>query len=68
MLSIRRGWSGGEKVLGTFSVPGCPTNFDNSRARPFALAVGADRGHVDIFSHLSFLFSSFLLGKRPDID
>ena len=33
---------------------------------PIALAVGANGGCLDIFSHLSFL-SSFS-GRRPDID
>ena len=28
-------------VLGKLSVPGRPTNLDNSRARPIALVVGA---------------------------
>ena len=41
---------GGAKVLGKLSVPGRPTNLNNSRARAFALAVGADWGCLDIFS------------------
>ena len=28
---VVRGWSGGAMVLGKLSVPGRPTNFDNSR-------------------------------------
>ena len=36
---------------------------------PIVLAVGAGRGCLDIFfSHLSFLFSFSLSGRRPDID
>ena len=38
------GVSGGAKVLCKLSVPGRPTNLNNSRARPIALAVGADGG------------------------
>ena len=30
-----RGWSGGAMVLGKLSVPGRPTNFNNSRARAY---------------------------------
>ena len=32
---VVRGWSGGAKVLGKLSVPGCPTNLDNSRAKAY---------------------------------
>ena len=31
----RVGWSGGAMVLGELSVPGRPTNFDNSRVRAY---------------------------------
>ena len=37
----RIGGSGGAMVLGKLSVPRRPTNSDNSRAKPLALAVGA---------------------------
>ena len=43
-------------VLGKFSVPGRPTNLENSRARDIALAVGALGGCLNIFS-LVYLFS-----------
>ena len=54
-------------VLGKFPVPGRPTNLDESRTRPTALAVGAGGGCLDIlFSRLSFLFSfSLFLGDGP---
>ena len=55
-------------MLHKISVPGRPTNLDNSMAGPIALAVGAGRGCLDIFSLLSFLFSFSLCGRRPDID
>ena len=60
-------WSGGAVVLGKRSVPGRPTYLDYSRARPTALAVGADGSCLDIFfSRLSFLFSfSLCLGNGP---
>ena len=29
------GWSGGAMVLGKLPVPGCPTHFDNSKARAY---------------------------------
>ena len=47
-------------------VPGRPSNLDYSRARPIALVVGAGGGCLDIFSHLSLLFSfSLSLGDGP---
>ena len=48
-------------VLGKLPVPGHPTNLDNSRARPTALAVGAGGGCLNIFSliyHFAFLSPS----------
>ena len=48
--------SDGAMVLGKFSVPGRPTNLENSRARDIALAVGALGGCLNIFS-LVYLFS-----------
>ena len=35
---------------GKLSVPGRPTNLDNSRARAYALAVGTGGGCLDIFT------------------
>ena len=60
------GWSVGAKMLGKLPVLGRPTNMDNSRTRPVALAVGADGGCLDIFS-LVYLFSfpSPSLGDGP---
>ena len=46
------GGSGGAEVLGTLSVPGRPTNLDNSRARVYC-AVGAV-----FFFFLTFFLSS----------
>ena len=43
-------WSGGAMVLGKLSFPRRPTNLDNSRKGPTALAVGAGEGCLDIFS------------------
>ena len=34
-FQIIRGWTGGAKVLGKFSVPGRPTSLDDSRARAY---------------------------------
>ena len=48
------GWSGGAKVLGKLSVPGHPTNLDNSRV-------------VFLSSIISFFFLP-LSGRWPDID
>ena len=42
--------------MGKRSMPGRPTNLDDSGARPIALAVGAGKGYLDIFS-LVYLFS-----------
>ena len=51
------GGSGGAEVLGTLSVPGRPTNLDNSRARVYC-AVGAVLFFfLTFFSRLSILFS-----------
>ena len=51
-------------VLGKLSVPGRPTNLDNSRARAYPLAVGAGWGCLDIFfSRLSSFSPS--LGDGP---
>ena len=55
-------------VQGNLSVPGRPTNVDNSRARANALAVGAGGECFDIFALVFILFSFSLSGRRPDID
>ena len=62
-----RGWSGGAKVLEKRSVPGRPTNLDNSRARPIVLAIGAGRGCLDSCFSLVYLIPllSPSLGDAP---
>ena len=58
-------------MLGKFSVPGCPTSLDDSRARAYiALAVGAGRGCLDIFlpsifSYLGWSGGAMVLGQLP---
>ena len=53
-------------MLHKISVPGRPTNLDNSRAGPIALAVGAGRGCLDMFSLLFlFYFLSPSVGYGP---
>ena len=63
------GWSGGAMVLGELPVPGRPTILIIVGQGPIALAVGAGRGRLDIFT-LVYPFSplSPLSGRRPDID
>ena len=56
-------------MLGKLPVQGRPSNFDQSRARATALAVGAGERCLDIFSlvyHFSFLLP--LSERRTDID
>ena len=55
------GWSGDAMLMGKLPVPGRPTNLENRRARPTALAVGAEGGS---HFHLHVPFS----GRRPDMD
>ena len=63
------GWSGGAKVLGKLSVPGRPTNLDNSRAGAYCACSRCGWGMFGhFFSRLSFLFSFSFFGRRPDID
>ena len=54
-------------VLGKHSVPGRPTNLDNSRARAYCACSGSRWGLFGhFFSRLSFLFSfSLSLGDGP---
>ena len=60
------GWSDGAKVLGKLPVLGRPTILITVGQGPTALAVGAGGGCLDIFTHLSFLFSvSLSLGDGP---
>ena len=66
---LKRGWSGGANVLGKLSVPGRPTNLDNSRARAYCACSRCGWGMFGhFFSRLSFLFSFSLFGRRPDIN
>ena len=56
-------------VLGKLSKLGRPANLVIEGQGPAVLAVGVDRGCLDIFfSCLSFLFFFPLSGRRPDID
>ena len=61
-----RGWSGVAKILGKHSVPGRPTNLDDSSARPYCACDRCGKGCLDIFS-LIYLFSflSSSLGDGP---
>ena len=64
-----RGWSGGAMVLGKLSVPGRPTNLDNSMARAYCSCSRCGLGLFGhFFSRLSFLFSFSLSGRWADID
>ena len=54
-------------VLGKLSVPGRPTNLDNSRARAYCACSRCGLGLFGhFFSRLSFFFS--LSGRWSDID
>ena len=57
------GWSGGAMVLGKLPVPGRPTIWITVGQGPFALAVGAGGGGLDIFT-LIYPFS-LSLGEGP---
>ena len=46
-------------VLGKLSVPGHPTNSDNSRTSAYCLAVDMGGGHLDIFLSSFISLSSF---------
>ena len=63
------GGSGGTMVLRILSVPGRPTNLDNSRTRAYCACSRCGRG---LFGHFFlssfFLFSFSLFRRRPDID
>ena len=62
-----RGRTGGAMVLGKLSVPGRPTNLNNSRSRAYGACSRCGCGLFEFFfSHLSFLSSySFSLGDGP---
>ena len=49
-MSEKKGWSGGAMVLGKHPVPGRPTIWITVGQGPTALAVGAGRGCLDIFT------------------
>ena len=56
-------------MLGKHTVPGRPTILITVGQGPTALAVGAGRGCLDIFTLIySFSFFLPLFGRRPDID
>ena len=56
-------------VLGKLSVPGRPTNLDNSRAIAYcACSKSGWRLFWHFFSRLAFLFSFSPSGRRPNID
>ena len=59
-LTETLGWSGGAMVLGKLPVLGRPAILITVGQGPIALAVGAGRGGLDIFT-LIYLFSSFSL-------
>ena len=63
------GWSGGAMALSNLPVLGRPTIWMVVGHGPTALAVGAGRGCLDIFT-LVYPFSICLplFGRRPDID
>ena len=55
-------------VLGKLPVPGRPTIWVTVGQGPIVLAVGAGGGlYGHFYSHLSFLSSVSLSGRRPDI-
>ena len=57
---VLRGWSGGAMVLGKLSVPGHPTNLDNSMSRAYC---ACSRCGLRLLGHffLSSFFSLFFL-------
>ena len=69
LLSVYDSWSGGAMMLGKLPIPGRPTIWMIVWQGPTALAVGAGRGYLDIFTIL-YLFSplSPSLLETADID
>ena len=61
---VVRGWSGGAMVLGKLSVPGRPTNLDNSRARAYCACSRCGLGLFEIFFLVNLFFSPSL-GDAP---
>ena len=56
-------------VLGKLHVPGRPTYLDYSRTRAYCACSRCEWVLFgQFFSHLSFLFSLSLSGRRPSID
>ena len=55
-------------VLGKLPVPGRPTIWMIIGQGPIALAVGEDRGCLDIFLSIFSRIFFPLAGRRPDID
>ena len=56
-------------VLGKLSVPGRPTNLDNTRTIAYCACSKSGWGLFGhFFSRLSFLFSFSPSGRRPDVD
>ena len=69
MGETKIGWSGGAMVLGKLPVQGRPTNLAYSKAKAYCTCSRCGWGLFGrFFSHLSFLFSSLLYGRRSDID
>ena len=58
LYPISEGWSGGAMVLGKLPEPGRPTIWVTVGQGPTALAVGAGRGCLDIFT---LIYPFFLL-------
>ena len=55
-------------VLGKLTMPGRPANFDNSRAKAIALAIGAVGGSLGIFTLVYHFSALSLSGRRSNID
>ena len=55
-------------MLGKLIAPGRPTNFDNSRARPYCACSRCGLSLFWTFCFFSSIFSFTLFEKRPDID
>ena len=65
-IELRRGWSGGAKMLGKLSVPRRPTSLDDRRARAYCACNRCGWGFWTFF--LLSIFSLFFLpvfGRRP---
>ena len=60
-----RGWSDGAMVLDKLSLPGRPTNLDNSRARAYCACSRCGLGLFGHFFSLVYLCFSPSLGDGP---